>query len=77
MKWNEYPNNYPKFSCPYLISAKMNLVGAEYFFRAIAYFNLEERSWFKWDPFKFKNEIGERIEIKVLAWKKIGPVYSE
>lgn len=77
MEWNEYPNSCPKFSGPYLISVKMNLVDAEYFFRAIAYYNQDERTWFKWDPFNFKNEIGERIEQKVIAWKKIGPVYSE
>lgn len=71
MEWIYYPENKPEIPGAYVVSVSKPYANSELTFKYVAYYSVENDSWFKYDPFQEdKKNIQEEISNEVIGWLK-------
>ena len=76
MSWIDFPENKPNTSGTFIVSINtITAKGKDYTFRYLAYYDLDQNKWFKYDSFAIGNEILEEIKDRINGWTETPPVY--
>lgn len=75
MEWTSYPENRPAESGAYIVSISRPYSNGDLTFKYVAYYNVDNNQWFKYDPFSDENDILERITFRINGWVANATVY--
>lgn len=71
MNWIVYPDNKPDITGTYLVSIERAFFDNTLTFNYVAYYNVENNNWYKYDSFLDYDSVGEKIEDKIKAYQVV------
>ena len=68
MNWIDLSTKTPQKKGPYIVSISRHSGNGKYIFFYVAFFDIENNTWHKYNPFDDKESIGEEITDRVIGW---------